>query len=428
MNTVPRVIITGIPRLSALSENTFANGEVLQFLLFLLPPICALLAVRWIFPYILRIAKSKQLVDNPGERKVHHEAVPVLGGIAVIFGSLVGSLAYSIIGSGEGAYMPIAITTFIIMYVGAIDDILGLTATKSFVIEILVVLALIYSSGMCVDSLHGLWGVYTFSWWFAVPLTVIGGVGLINAYNMVDGVNGLSSGLGVLGTFVMGLVFYARHDMASSTLAFCVCAGLLVFYAHNVFGMKSKMFIGDSGTMSLGLLFIWFAILHLSSTNVDAVNCPVANCSTCHVTCLIPNVNQVALMLSVCSVPVFDTLRVMTGRLLRHESPFHADNTHLHHMLLRSGAGHFVTSLFEVILNILVIVLWYVTYRCGMGMDMQLYVTVFISMFLVWGTFWFLRFHEHHTTKAFARLKQNILNTRQRQEQFWLRLQEYVDR
>ena len=187
-----------------------------QILILLLPVIASLASVNWIFMKILSIAKRKGLVDNPNARKLQKTPVPVLGGLAVVFGLLLGVATYFAICKYLGvttitlgaSLLPVMLCCSIMLYVGSLDDILGLTAKSRLVIEVLTMLLLIFGSGLCVDSLHGLWGVYDFSWWIAVPLTVFAGVGIINAYNMVDGVNGLSSGLCISCSVILGFISY----------------------------------------------------------------------------------------------------------------------------------------------------------------------------------------------------------------------------
>ena len=162
--------------------------------------IIALYAVHWIYFRILYIAKHKNFVDNPDARKLQQEPIPVMGGIAVFFGVAMGLLIGYFIGGVVGVefrtlMMPVLAAMVLMLYIGAIDDIMGLTPKVRFVIEIVTVLGLIFTSGGCIDTLHGVWGIESFSWWIAVPLTVFAGVGIINAVNMIDGVNGLSSSL-----------------------------------------------------------------------------------------------------------------------------------------------------------------------------------------------------------------------------------------
>ena len=139
----------------------------------LLSQFSATLAVHWIFLRILKIAKVKGLVDNPNARKLQKTAVPVLGGIAVFFGMLFGLLmavSLPLVLSAMGVevvdsqkftsiILPTLLGASVMLYVGSLDDILGLTPKSRLVIEVLVMIGLICGSGLCIDSLHGLWGV-----------------------------------------------------------------------------------------------------------------------------------------------------------------------------------------------------------------------------------------------------------------------------
>lgn len=356
--------------------------------------IVALLAVDWIFMRVLKIAMVKGLVDNPDARKLQKRPVPVLGGIAVFFGLVCGLLTFAATGSlcddavvrvssfmSLSELLPIALCGSVMLYVGSLDDVLGLTPVTRIVIEVLTILGLIYGSGMCIDSFHGLWGINAISWWIAVPLTVFAGVGLINAYNMVDGVNGLSSGLCTVCSLMLAEICWKRGDYADCALAMSFAGALVPFLAHNVFGKYSKMFIGDGGTMVMGILVTWFVIRVLSSDNAETIEGLAAKDL---------ELGVVAMMLAVASVPVFDTLRVMAGRIKNGVSPFHADKTHLHHAFIAAGFSHLITALSEIMINLAVVAVWYVVYRLDATIDVQLYVVIASALVLVWGTYFFL--------------------------------------
>ena len=117
----------------------------------------------------------------------------------------------------------------VMLYVGALDDIRGLSPSSRLLIESLTMVGLIYAGGGCIDTFHGLWGIRSFSWWIAVPLTIFVGVGIINAVNMIDSVNGLSSTLCLLSSGLYGIVFLKSGDVANATLAFSMAAALVPF-------------------------------------------------------------------------------------------------------------------------------------------------------------------------------------------------------
>lgn len=375
----------------------------------LLPSIVALISVFWIYFRVLRIAKEKNLVDNPDARKLQKEPVPVMGGIAVFFG-VVSAMLVGCIFVGCMPLMPVLLAMVVLLYMGVMDDLVGLSQQSRVLAEVLVLMGMIFASGKCVDSLHGMWGIGSFSWWIAVPLTVFAGVGIINAINMIDGVNGLSSGLCMTCAGLFGGVFLGRGDVPNAMLAFAMCAGLVPFFLHNVFGKRSRMFIGDAGTMMMGALMCWCIICLLTSdTNrYDSRE------------------NMVALALAILSVPVFDTLRVMTLRMVHGISPFKADKTHLHHAFVAVNISHSITALSEIVIDILIVLVWYASYRLGASQEGQIYWVVGASAVLVWGTYVFLR--QGQRDNGIGRLLGRIApHTHLGHTRGWLRFQAMLD-
>ena len=407
-------------------------------LIILISAIASFLAVHWVFLKILKIAKMKGLVDAPNARKLQNIPIPVLGGLAVFFGLLTGLLCGSVLfdltgftfesaisttkawSNFRGVLLPVVLGASIVLYIGAIDDTIGLSAVNRLVLEVAVMLGICYGTGLCVDSLHGLFGINEFSWWIGIPLTVFAGVGIINAFNMVDGVNGLSSGLCIVVSLLMGTFFLKRFDHTDSLLAFCFAASLLPFLFHNVFGKHSRMFIGDAGTMVMGLIVSWCMIKTLSTDGVVGM----LNHSS-------PKLERMclpAMLLAIASVPVMDTIRVMTERMLKGGSPFKADKTHLHHQFIAIGVSHSVTTLFEMCINIAVVGVWYLLYKVGLSQELQLLFTVLAAAVLIWGTYFFLSYHEKHHTRLSDRLKHFSLKTHLGHKRWWLKLQKFLDR
>ncbi|MCQ2249779.1 MAG: undecaprenyl/decaprenyl-phosphate alpha-N-acetylglucosaminyl 1-phosphate transferase [Bacteroidales bacterium] len=392
----------------------------MSILLIVALSLAALVAVEMVYFKVLAIAKNKNLVDNPDARKLQKVPVPVLGGIAVMFGIFIGLGSASAIlplalGMDFSPILPVLIPMALMLYVGAIDDISGLSPLKRLFLEIFAVLSIILTANLCVDSLHGLWGVGGINWYLGVLFTVIGGVGIINALNMIDGVNGLSSGLSIVCCCFFGYAFYRVGDYCNSVLAFVMVGSLLPFLFHNVFGNLSRMFIGDAGTMVLGILMTWFCINLLGSgPTADAL----VNSDGCGV---------VSLALAILSVPVFDTLRVMTMRIFHRKSPFSPDKTHLHHAFLSAGMSHFITSVTEISLDIIIVAIWYICHLLMLGIEIQLYIVVASSIIFVWGTYAVIHHLEKHSPDALARIRQTTRLTHMGDKGWWKLLQEILD-
>ena len=393
----------------------------------LLAAAIALATVNWAYFRILKIAKMKGLVDNPEARKLQKEPVPFTGGLAVFIGVLTGTLlgialmslpalAHHELLEGTVTRMtPVVCAMAIMIYVGSMDDILGMTPVSRLVVEVITVLGLIFGSGMCIDSFHGLWGVYNFNWWVAVPLTVFACVGIINSVNMIDGVNGLSSGLCMTCFVFYGINFSRIGDTANAVLACATAGALLPFLLHNVFGKRSKMFIGDAGTMMMGVLMCWFTICMLSGRDLIEANPDFQG------------VGFVALALAILSVPVFDTLRVMGMRVLRRRSPFSPDKTHLHHILIEVGISHMMTTVTEIVLDMMVVVVWAVSVKLESTFELQLYLVVASAMVLVWGTYLFLDFNSKRNTQLIQRLIAFSPSTHFGHSKWWLRFSAWLD-
>lgn len=374
----------------------------------------SLVAVQWVFFRILKIAKLKHLEDVPDARKLQKQPTPVLGGIAVFFGLIMGIILATILLPQTTNLLPVMLAAMVMLYIGSIDDVLGISAGVRAIIEALTMAGLIYGSGMSMDSFHGLWGIGSFSWYWGVPLTVFVGVGLINAFNMIDGVNGLSSLLCIVCSCFLGTIFYKMGDPADAALAFCFAGALITFAVHNIFGQKSCMFIGDGGTMVMGLLVTWFVMRITSSqglanNQMDAIG-----------------MNVIAMLLAVVSVPVFDTLRVMVMRIIRKKSPFVPDKTHLHHMFIGLGYSHIFTTLMEVMLGVIVTFVWYLSYKLGMSLEWQLYIELLAAIIFIGGTTAILYYCVSH-----EQIKQRIYRkaslSHPKDTRWWYHLRQLLD-
>lgn len=342
--------------------------------------IVSIFATWWVFKKVLRIAIDKNIVDNPDARKIQRVPVPVLGGMAVYFGIIV-SLAIAGLMCDISSLLEMGCIMTLMLFIGTMDDIISLTPRTRFIIEILAVLALIFCNGYSINDFHGLWGINEIPQWVAVLLTVFACVGIINAINLIDGVNGLSSGYCIVTCLIFGFVFYYAGDTEMTTLAVSSVGALLPFFFHNVFGKKSKMFIGDGGTLLMGVIMSSFVINILKSDSL------VAACST-------DSIGLIPFTLAVLVIPVFDTLRVMSLRIARGTSPFNPDKTHLHHLLMDLHFSHVGTTGTEILFNLFVIFGWWLSYRLGASIDVQLYVVIIMGMGITFGFYRFARVQE----------------------------------
>ena len=380
----------------------------------LLSLIISLLVVSWIHPRLVKIALLKNLVDNPDSRKLQRQPVPVLGGIAVFFGIVIGY--GSVCGMVNYAGMLIVIMAMMVMlYIGTMDDILSLSPALRFAVEFFVALLLIFNGGYLLDDFHGLWGVGMLPDWMAVPLTVVAVVGIINAINLIDGVNGLSSGYCITACTMFGTLFYLSGDMKMTILAAVSVGALIPFFLHNVFGKTSKMFIGDGGTLVMGVVITVFVIETLRSG------------SSCGAY-VEPRVGLVPFSLAVLCIPVFDTLRVMFSRILRGVSPFRPDKTHLHHMFINLGCSHGAAPRAIVAATTSVVVCGGGPTRLGASIDVQLYAVVVMGFLVTFGLYHFMEWHLRRNTSFLRAVRRLGYRTHVSRRGVFLRMQHFLDR
>lgn len=332
------------------------------------------------FPYVLRYALRHNIVDNPDARKVHRSPVPVMGGVAVYAGMLAGCLAMTFLVKGASIrWSVMALTTMLIM--GVWDDRKNLPAVFRLVVQFGLVGAYMGLTGHYIHNLYGLLGIHEISLWVGIPLSLVTGVGIINAINMIDGIDGYLSGFGILACIGFGTLFILVGQSVWSSLAVIMVGALIPFLMHNVFGKKTKMFIGDGGSMMLGFLMTIFALgtmsLH-SASHLEA-----------------QGVGLAALALSVLCIPVFDTLRVMTARILKGHSPFKPDKTHLHHLFIDMGFTHFGTTLSILIMNTIIMVVWLVLWKCGASINTQTIVVMLMGFCVTFGFYKLMRWQQH---------------------------------
>lgn len=379
----------------------------------IIPALVAFIATSWFQPHILRIAKDKNIVDNPDARKLQRIPIPVMGGIVVVFGILAGLMSFTIFDNVNSMLAVIA-AVLIIMFVGLVDDIRGLSPKIRFAIEILIVLYLIYATGNSINNFHGLWGINDLPDWASVAITTVACVGIINAINLIDGVDGYSSGYCIMACLYFGYAFLKLGNMTMVTLAAIMIAALIPFFCCNVFGKHSKMFIGDAGTLSMGILISTFVRNMLRATTDHT---PIAD-----------NLGLIPLSLAIMSIPVFDTLRVMSARIMRGASPFYPDKTHLHHAFIDLGFSHIGTTFSILCMNSLVVIAWLIAYKCGATIDVQLYIVIAMSTLATFGIYAFIYYHIRRNTSTYRLMCLLAHKTHFERKGIWATIQKWIDR
>ena len=341
----------------------------------------AMLTSALVFPFALRFALKHDIVDKPNARKLQRSPVPVFGGVVVYSGILAGGLVLLFFFRSPMLAW-ILFSVALMMVIGTWDDINGLPAFVRLLVEVLLVGGFIATTGIYIDNLHGLWGVYEMDPLYAIPISIFAGVGTINAINMIDGVDGYSSGYAMLACLCFAFAFHSAWTPGMVCLTMIAGGALLPFFMHNVFGARSRMFIGDGGTLMLGMLLTSLAFSALSSKVGLG---PLEDQNVC-----IP-----ALVIGVGCIPLFDAVRVMFVRMIHGKSPLKADKSHLHHLFIDMGFSHLGAAMFIIQMNIVVLLAWWLAWYLGASMDVQLYVVVAMALMVTAGVYSLMRWQQN---------------------------------
>ncbi len=320
-----------------------------------------------VHPLLVKIALDKDIVDKPNARRLNRVPIPVLGGVGIFASSTVACVAYGLI-TGIYPSIIIFIALLVILCMGVLDDKRDLKPRTKFITQIAVILFLVFFDGMQIDNLHGVLGIYEIPGYISLPLTILSCVGLVNAMNLIDGIDGLSSGFCIAAGAIFYLFAVVQGNAVNSCMAVSVIGALIPFFYFNVFGKKYKMFIGDSGSHFLGMLFAVMILKTINDYNPGEKDI---------------NSGIMAFSLAVMAHPVMDTLRVMTMRMIKGTSPFVADKSHLHHVIISLGLSHLKTTLLITALNLMVVAAWYITFVNGLPPTVQFFSTLLAAVVFI---------------------------------------------
>ncbi len=281
-------------------------------------------------PVIIRIAKAKGFVVRPNKRMSHTGEIPNIGGLNICFSYMLTFLLFESNQFSQNQFFLIGL--LVIMTIGFIDDVLVLTPAAKLIGETLAGIALIGFADIRITHLHGLLGITEIGIIPSYLISLFILIAIINAVNLIDGIDGLASGLGILYCLFFAVYFGLAGETSWAISAICMIGSLAVFFTFNVFGHREKIFMGDSGSLLLGYLLTTFVFRFCEINAYHEVP------EFLHMDA------APAVAICVLTVPIFDTIRVSLTRIKKHRSPFLPDKNHIHHLLLRTGLNHIQTT------------------------------------------------------------------------------------
>lgn len=295
-------------------------------------------------PAIIRLSLVKRLYDLPDIRKKHAARISPLGGMA-IFGGMIISFVFSTAHLANPALNSVLVALFILFITGVKDDLYPLVPYKKMLGQVLAIGIVVLQGNVRLESFYGLFGINELPYIVSVLLSLVFFLGIINSFNFIDGINGLSSGIGIIVSCTYALWFSFFQEDLFLILALAIVGSQLAFLPYNL--VKAKIFMGDSGSMILGFLAAILTIYFLQvNERADEV--------------VLLKIDAMVFSFSVLIIPLMDTIRVVFIRVfILRKSPFAADRNHIHHTLLDIGLSHAQASLLLMGINIIFIVACY---------------------------------------------------------------------
>jgi UDP-N-acetylmuramyl pentapeptide phosphotransferase/UDP-N-acetylglucosamine-1-phosphate transferase len=318
-------------------------------------------------PTVVFIAKAKKLYDEPDPRKAHNGNVPLLGGMPIFAAILVCVGLFTDFESHK-EFQYLIVSSVILFFIGLKDDILVTAPMKKLWGQLLSSLIIIVLGDVRLTNLQYFLGVTEINYFWSVLITLFVFIVIINGFNLIDGIDGLASGIGIVSTLFFGIWFFMAGENDYSVFNFAILGGLIAFFWFNVFSRKFKIFMGDAGSLLLGL-FMAVMVIHFIEKNI-----PANDSFNIH--------SSPAVAIGILIVPLFDTLRVFVIRILNGRSPFTADKNHVHHKLLAMGLTHLQSTLCIVGANIFFIAFVLLLNKYGVNYLMlaELLVATLFSM------------------------------------------------
>lgn len=324
------------------------------------------------FPAIFNVAEAKHLMDEPTSRSAHSEKTPTLGGISIYLSLVVVITTIGALLDTKTLLLLLGGLTML-FFLGLKDDLLILSPKKKLLGQILAAGLLIVFTDTRILGFSGLFGITILPYWISVSLTFFVYLLLINAFNLIDGIDGLAGTLALFSSAAFAFIFVVIQDVSMATIAVGLIGALIPFLRLN-FSKTNKIFMGDTGSMIIGFLLAFFVVKFISYSQSQ------------------PNSefhgSSPVLALAIVFFPLLDTLRIFMIRLVIHKkSPFVADRNHLHHRFLQLGFSHVRTTTCIVMINVFIMISAYFLKAADIHVQLLALLivgTLLYSFFFIW--------------------------------------------
>ncbi len=345
-------------------------------------------------PKIIRVVEYKRLMDDPNQRSSHQGKTPTLGGVSFFY-TLIFALFFINSWSSfqEGIYIIPGLT--ILFIVGLKDDLVVLSPLSKLIAQALAVSFVLANEGFIIYSLNGFLNINEIPYFLYLIISGFMMITIINSYNLIDGIDGLASIVGIVILMIYTTIFYLSGEYYYSLIGLSLNASLMAFFGYNI-SSDRKIFMGDTGSLIVGFIVSVLTLKFLALKPQDYTELPF----------LLENAPLIAI--SILIVPLFDTARVFTIRLANKRGPFSPDRNHTHHVLIDYwGLSHkqasFLIGCFNLIFVMLFIVLGSTAKNIGMAL-------MLVTVVIILGYVFFKYNYNFSTLKRKIKLKKKLAN------------------
>ncbi len=290
----------------------------------------AFLIAIFAVPSIIDVSHRKKLFDTPNHRTVHMMLTPRLGGLAIFAGMMSG---VTIFGEITNGVQQLLAGCLIIFFIGVKDDVVTVSVVKKFFVQVLGAGIIMFIGDVRISSFQGLFGIYDLDIGLSYAFTFLAIIGITNAINLIDGLDGLAGSIVFIISVTFGIFFFDPLP-SYAFVAFSLAGATLGFLRYNFH--KATIFMGDTGSLVCGFIVSIMAIQFIEMQSVEA---------------------SPGIALGILVLPIFDTLRVFSIRILNGRSPFYPDKNHIHHRLVAMNMSHLQAVCTLIVFNIFVIII-----------------------------------------------------------------------
>jgi len=331
-------------------------------------------------PSIIHVARARHLYDDLGHfRKQHDHGIPRVGGIAIFVSFTITSLLFSM--TDKSLPINYLLTACIILFaVGLKDDLSGVNSRTKFLIQFVVAAILVLFGDIRLTSMYGVFGIHDLPYWPSAMFSIMTIILIVNAFNLIDGIDGLAATTGIVANGCFAALFIYTHQYQLAAVSLAMVGAILGFLKFNI--TPAKIFMGDTGSLLIGLISVVMAIKFIELNKFTSANTPEVYSAP-------------ALTVAILIGPIFDTLRVFILRLSTGVSPFTADRNHIHHRMLKLGFNHLQTTLILAGLNVLCIAM--VIFFQGYGNSVLLGLILATCLLFNWTITFLIRSRERES-------------------------------